>query len=406
MFSLLNRISTRRFTPASVFMISSLIVNGGNYGFNLILGRTLGPTQFAEAGLILSLLLVVSLFGMTFQLTATRFAGDTRSADRSVQHWMLVGGFLTGTALTLLVIAFLQPITVYFQLSNPLVLVVFSLGFPFYCYLSVQRGVFQGKQQFIGLSTSYQKELWVKILSTFLLLVMFPSQSSLILAFAIVFSIITSISSVDINIRLKKLPKPLSIQILKFFGFTIAYELVQILINYGDLIMVKHYFDNTTAGLYTSISLVGRMIYFATWVLVMLLIPKVVERKKKGLPVTHLLYRNILLISGLSTIIVLFTGLFPRFSIMILFGEAFLPISGLLWKYALATSFFALSNLVIYYFISIDRFWPVLLAGVFALAQLFCYQWFHNSLEEVVMVQVVSMGTLLVVLFVILKIHR
>ncbi len=53
-------------TPAMIFMISTMIVNGSNYGYNLILGRLLTPAEFSEAGLLVTLFLVASFIAMTF----------------------------------------------------------------------------------------------------------------------------------------------------------------------------------------------------------------------------------------------------------------------------------------------------------------------------------------------------
>jgi len=38
-------------TKEHLFMISALLVNGGNYFCNLFLGRVLGPQKFADAAI-------------------------------------------------------------------------------------------------------------------------------------------------------------------------------------------------------------------------------------------------------------------------------------------------------------------------------------------------------------------
>ena len=48
-------------TTAHIFMISGILVNGGNYVYNLLLGRFLGPEKFADAAVLVTFLLV-SLF--------------------------------------------------------------------------------------------------------------------------------------------------------------------------------------------------------------------------------------------------------------------------------------------------------------------------------------------------------
>ena len=42
-------LKSRKLTQEQWFMLSVLAVNAGNYLYNLILGRVLGPAQFADA---------------------------------------------------------------------------------------------------------------------------------------------------------------------------------------------------------------------------------------------------------------------------------------------------------------------------------------------------------------------
>ena len=46
--------------PEQIFMLSVLVVNGGNYLYNLLLGRILGPEKFADAAILVTFLLVLS----------------------------------------------------------------------------------------------------------------------------------------------------------------------------------------------------------------------------------------------------------------------------------------------------------------------------------------------------------
>ena len=61
-------------TAEQKFMCSVIIVNGGNYLYNLLLGRMLGPTLFADAALLITFLLVLSFVAMTFQLATAKFS--------------------------------------------------------------------------------------------------------------------------------------------------------------------------------------------------------------------------------------------------------------------------------------------------------------------------------------------
>jgi hypothetical protein len=67
----------------------------------------------------------------------------------------------------------------------------------------------------------------------------------------------------------------------------------------------------------------------------------------------------------------------------------------LLWKYALATGVFAISNIFAYYYLSLDRYVPVILSGFFGMLQMGLVIFFHESLEQVVHMQIVAMFMLL-----------
>ena len=57
---LVSVLKRKRISQEQLFMLSVLIVNGGNYLYNLILGRILGPEQFADAAVLITFLLVLS----------------------------------------------------------------------------------------------------------------------------------------------------------------------------------------------------------------------------------------------------------------------------------------------------------------------------------------------------------
>ena len=67
-------LKSKRISPEQLFMLSVLGVNGGNYLYNLVLGRLLGPEQFADAAVLITFLLVLSFVAMTFQLVTAKFS--------------------------------------------------------------------------------------------------------------------------------------------------------------------------------------------------------------------------------------------------------------------------------------------------------------------------------------------
>ena len=129
----------------------------------------------------------------------------------------------------------------------------------------------------------------------------------------------------------------------------------------------------------------------------MLLLPAVVELKKEGKETASILFKYVGYIAGISIVIVLGCLLLPELIISILFGEQYLAMAPLLWKYAIATSMFAISNIFAYYYLSLDKYIPVIISGVFGMLQMLLVVFYHDNLEQVVLMQIIAMALLLVI---------
>ncbi|MFY9243045.1 MAG: sugar isomerase [Polaribacter sp.] len=392
----------QKISPEQIFMISGLLVNGGNYLYNLVLGRILGPEKFADAAIMITFLLVLSFVAMTFQLVTAKFSvifenEVFKNFIANTFKYASIVGLLFGLA----VILFSSELQTFFKTSSARMFVVFGIGIPFYFLMSVNRGFFQGKKEFTFLSITYQLEMISRLVITFGLLYFLEIESSLIIALGILASFLFGLIPFKFkNISFSKfikLEKTESKMVQGFFVITAFYELTQIIINNSDILLVKHYFESYEAGLYASLALIGRVVYFVAWMFVMLLLPAVVQLKKDGKSTLPILLKYVGYISIIAISITTVCYLFPTQIIYILFGDGYLEIASLLWKYALATGIFAVSNIFAYYYLSLDKYVPVFLSGIFGMLQIVLIILFHSSLEQVVNVQIIAMVILLIV---------
>ncbi len=388
-------------SPEQIFMLSAFVVNGGNYLYNLGLGRVLGPGAFADAAILITLLLVLSFVAMTFQLAVAKF---TTEFDKSKQEAFVQRAYKQATTFGIIlgaaIVVFAGSLQTLFQTESSVMFTIFGIAVPLYFIMSVNRGNLQGRKSFIALSITYQLEMVCRLALTFALLLFFNIESSVAVATAIAISFIAGV------FPFKKLTSRKAVQsaltskeskaVMNFFVLTACYELTQIICNNSDILLVKHYFPSYDAGLYASLALIGRVVYFVTWMFVMLLLPTVVSMRKEGKNSVPVLMKYVGYITALASGIVLFTFLFPSFAVQILFGEQYMSIAPLLGWYALATSFFALSNIFAYYYLSLDHYKPIVIAAIFGVLQIVLIILFHDSLFEVVLAQVVAMGSLLI----------
>lgn len=392
----------KKISQEQLFMLSVLAVNGGNYLYNLILGRVLGPAEFADAAVLITFLLVLSFVAMTFQLVTAKFSVvfENETFTNFISK-IYKNATIVGLGLGALIIVFANQLQAVFNTSSSSMFTIFGIGVPLYFLMSVNRGVFQGKKEFKSLSITYQAEMLSRLVITLALIFLFDIQSSVVIAVGILISFGFGLVPFKFkNLNFKKtiaIEASQSKQVKSFFIITAFYEFTQIIINNSDILLVKHYFDAYDAGLYASLALIGRIVYFVAWMFVMLLLPTVVQLKKEGKATAPILFKYVGYIAAIATTIVIGCALFPETAITLLFGDSYLAMAPLLWKYALATGLFAISNIFAYYYLSLDRYIPVVISGVFGMLQMGLVIFFHESLEQVVHMQIIAMVLLLVI---------
>lgn len=390
-----------KLSPEQLFMITILFVNGGNYLYNLLLGRILGPAEFSDAAILITLLLILSFVGMTFQIVTAKYAvlleeNYLITFIKLITKYAAFLGVLFGIG----IVFFYQDLQAIFHTKTAWMFFIFGFGIPLYFLMSVNRGLYQGQNVLNKLATTYQTEMASRLVLTIGAIFLLPNiQSSIIVASGIVMSFVFGIfpfqKLIFKGLKSVETPEIDTRSITTFFALTAFYELTQIIINNSDIILVKHFFDNQQAGLYASLALIGRVVYFVAWMFVMLLLPKVIQMKKENQDTLPILLKYVGYIVLLSTSIVLFTALFPEFVVNVMFGKAYVSISFLLWKYALATSLFAVANIFAYYYLSLNQYLPVVVSAFLGSAQIGLIIAYHNSLEQVVHMQIIAMVILL-----------
>ena len=387
--------------PAQIFMISVMVVNAGNYFYNLILGRLLGPERFSDAAILITFLLVLSFIAMTFQLVTAKFS---IVLEHDVVKWFKTAMYkyatISGVILGAIIMICSRQLQTFFNTSTSEMFFIFGLGIPVYFLMSINRGFYQGQDQLKRLSITYQSEMLSRLIFTLAIILFLSIESSIGIAIGIFISFFFGLIPIEFKDLFKSTPLKPGMEVTKpiihFFLLTAFYELTQIVINNSDILLVKHYFNAVDAGLYASLALIGRMVYFIAWMFVMLLLPDVVRLKKEGKNTKPVLFKYVLYISGISLSIISVCYLFPEMAVQLFFGEEYLPIAPLLWKYAIATSMFAIANIFAYYYLSLDQYIPVVITGILGLSQVVLIIFFHSNLEEIVYVQILAMIILLI----------
>ncbi|PSH04857.1 MAG: hypothetical protein CXZ00_05695 [Acidobacteria bacterium] len=386
------------FTGSVVMLSGSVLVSLANFGFNIGIARLLGPEDFSQAAAAVTLLMLASCIHLACQLvTAKLIAKSPAPRERAaVYQHLMRRAWLVGFVLSALGIGSSRWVAVYLRMPSPVLIVLLGLGMLFYIPLGVRRGGMQGTCQFLRLSLNLSCEAVVKLVMAMVLVLSGAGVPGAVGAISLSVFAAFLLPAGDRELRqttTRCLPISFeeSIQAIIFF-------VGQVIINNADILMVKHYFSPNDAGIYAAISLVGRLLYFATWSVTSAMFPvsagSAAESDSRRVLAVPLLF-----VAGLSTIFVLFLASFPGLVLRTLFGSGFhrpgAGVEELLAMNAVATGVYAICVVLITYEMSrriANAGWVQLVASLLIIVSIGA---FHSTLMQVIMVQQVLRGLLL-----------
>lgn len=379
-----------------IMLVGSTFVSLVNFGYNVAVARMLGPSDFSHAAAAVTLLMLVSCVTLAFQLTCAKFVAKNESAGAKalVYHtlrrrsWSI--GIAAGGACALL-----SPyISSYLRMPSATLILTMAVGIAFYIPLGARRGAMQGVYRFKQLSANFILEALVKFVGALLLVHLGYGVEGAVAAIAA--SVVIAYLFPWTTSGLGRQTEPAVPASLREGMQAIVFFIGQVVINNIDIIMVKHFFQPSEAGMYAAIALVGRVLYFASWSIVSAMFP--VSAAAKQEEHRAVLAFPLLLIAGISVAFTVFLGLFPDLVLRMLFGPGFngKGIDSLLTLYASATAVYALAVVLIAYEISRRIANVAWLQLAFSFLVVLGITLFHKTLREVIVVQQVLMVVLLI----------
>ena len=244
----------------TVLAVAMFAANGGNYLLNVVLGRWLTPPEFADANLMVTLMLLVTAVAVSLQLIAARFAGihavsgtaeQTRAMARSLERWAAIGGI--GFAALL---AGGAPMWAeIFNVESMWPFVILGAGMPAYLVQAVGRGVLQGQLEFRKLAGTFVQEMLVRVVLGIALV--WAGFGVLGATAALTASFIATWLAVKLALGWKPTRgeprEKISKEVLAYAGPVGILLLGQIIINNGDVLISKEGLEETQAGVYAAV---------------------------------------------------------------------------------------------------------------------------------------------------------
>lgn len=350
-------------SASMIILISSNFVNAGNLLFNLIFSRALGPALFSDLALILTLMLSIMGVLNATQMQVTEEVAHLGEERRGLyvlaQARLMRRLLLIGAVLVPIFMLFVLRIDLadMLGLSSPYLLPIFILGMPFFIPLAIWRGVAQGRLDLWRIVASANTEMLIRLLGALLLWWLgFGVEGAV---FAIALSILTAWVFARPPrgkrgmIALESQPKSAEgFRTRELFNLRniwpwAAIQLAIVLGLDGDVFIAKALLGAHDAGLIAALSLIQRIIFFASFALASILLPQVIAEVKEGRTGFFKLLEALGATLLTSVPVILIAAFWPELLARLLFGEEFIAISEVLLRVAFGASFATISYLFV-----------------------------------------------------------
>lgn len=385
---------------SAILLLSTGLVAATNLFYNILLARKLGASSFGHASALYTLLMMVTAITLSFQIITSKFIA--RSSDTvvcaQIYATMLRRAWQVGLGIALVLMAGSAYLQSYFNLPAQRDLILLAIAAGVYIPLGVRRGRMQGCYSFGGLAINVVVEVAVKLGGALLLLHFGMGVTGVMTA--VVLSIGAAYIAGQPGVEYSATPGLIKIAPFGEGMQAVMYFVGQVVLSNLDILLVKHFFPAPLAGIYAAVALVGRVVFMLSWSVVSSMFPLSASNahRRGGRSV---LYTGLLLVGSLTSIFVAAVALAPEVVWTTLLGKAFLPgagsFSGLLTEYAAMTGVYCIAVVVMMYEISRrigTAAWVQLGASALLTAAIWRY---HDSLAQVILVQVFVMCGLLVV---------
>ncbi len=357
-----------------------------NYIFHFSMARMLVPADYGILAVLMSVAYIFTVPSEAIQTIITRYTARLNIKKKYGEIKDLLGrslkkGLKIASMIFVLFLFFSPFLSLFLKINFLLFAVTGSLVFCFFL-LPIGRGILQGQKKFIALGTNMIIEGFLKVfLAIFLVFLGFGVFGAI---GAVIFGAFTAFFLTFIPIKkiIKSKRKRTSVKGIFSYSFPVFLVVLSVILMYSlDIIFAKRFFSPDIAGKYAVASMLGRMIFFATFAISKAMFPITSESFDRGGETKKLFGKAFFLVTGICIIVLIIYWLFPKLIISILFGKQYIEIANILIFVGLALSFVSLTNLSLLYAISIHKK-NTSFFFIFVFVEILFFIFLHKSLLE------------------------
>lgn len=394
-------------TGSILIFISTFVGNVGGFIFNLFMASNLSIADYGVLASLTSIVTLCSYIANSIAPSIVQFGGNyfaekNLSAVRVL--YSKAGKFQLsfGISMLLCFIIFSNQINNFFHIGSISLLIITGLSVFVSILMTLNLALLQAKLAFAYIS-------FITIIASVGKLLIGVGLVSIGMSIhgAVIAILLSSIapfllSFLPLRLVFNTAKNNFTIKTKELFFYGVPSALCVLALNSlitTDILMVKHLFNAENAGLYAGLSLIGRVIFFFTAPIGMVMFPLVVQKynKKENYVGTFLLALIIVMLSSLAISISYY--IFPS-QIILLFlkQKEYLSLTPLLGYFSIFITLYSILSVIVNFYISIKKTKIVLLIVAGSIFQVISIMIYHRNLLEIINISTIVVFLLLICL--------
>lgn len=380
-------------SSATLVFASTLAWQLAGFLFNAVGAHALGPSKYGVLAASVGLLALVTPVMTAVQAVSSRettsvlASAGPRAVASATRHygWRVLAASAVGGAA---VCAASSGIASLFRLGSVLPVILVGISVPLYVPSHFLSGVLQGSEQFgrfaletvieatakMVLAVALMAFVW-QVPSAGLLAIVLSAGCGLTVNAVLVRGYLPRIGHDSVAVELPKAPVRDAVATLATF------VLLAILLSV-DTLVAKHYLPAHEAGLYAGVSLTGKIVFFATSALGVLVFPIFSRHHDVGADSRRWLVLALATAGVIIAAVVAVLALAPSLVVRVLLGSSYESVDGYVAWMGAAFGIYAIAYVLATYLLAQRRRVLTVALFVAVLVQLAGYFAFHSSIAQ------------------------
>ncbi|MCH7641329.1 oligosaccharide flippase family protein [Patescibacteria group bacterium] len=381
-----------------VMIIGSNFANFIAYIYHLVLGRLLGPAQYGNLAAILSVLGMFSTAFVFMSLVIVKFVSAAKKSELpALLSWFSKKAVLIGAIVSVLLLILTPYLSSFLHMDPKVIIFVGPVLFFFFLsltYRSFLQGILRFKQVVLVTNGEFISRFLFGLVFVLIGLSVFGATIGIFLS-SIVGYLISRKFLKEFRLGDGKGQFKGGKKILAYAAPIFLISLAKNSMFSTDVILVKHFFDSYDAGLYASLSTLGKIIFYGSGPISSVMFPIVSQRRSREKGYVGIFFISFLITAGIAGVVLLIYWLLPELAVGVLYGEEFLSAAPNLVWFGLFMAIFALSSLTVGFYLARGKTNIMFLIVLAAVGQAVGIWLFHDSILMVIKVSIVSVSFLL-----------